>query len=76
MDWQSIGAVGVALLCGVWVLWKFVQPFLPGYGGGCGSGCGSRGCGEEAPLDASGALLQIHRGDAEDAEKSKKGVKI
>ena len=50
MDWQSILAIFVALVCGVWVLGQFIRPFLSGQGGACGGGCGSKGCkGETLP---------------------------
>lgn len=35
MDWQTPIAAGVALLCGLWALWKFVRPFLIKESGGC-----------------------------------------
>ena len=41
MDWQSILAIGVAVLCGVWAVWRFVRPFVPGRAGctGCVVDC-------------------------------------
>ena len=44
MDWQSILAIGVAVLCGVWAVWRFVQPFVPGRAGcaNCMANCDVR----------------------------------
>ena len=42
MDWQSIVAVGVAIVCGLWAAWKFISPFLADAGGGISCGCGGR----------------------------------
>lgn len=42
MDWQSIVAVGVAVACGFWAAWKFINPFLADAGGRFSCGCGGR----------------------------------
>ena len=57
MDWQSILAIFVALVCGVWVLGQFIRPFLSGQGGACG--CGSGGCREETLSAPPADLLRI-----------------
>ena len=56
MDWQSILAIGMAVLCGVWAVWRFVQPFVSGRAGctGCVADCRlgkARRTGVAAPED-------------------------
>lgn len=43
MDWQTLAAIGLVLLSGVWMAWHFVRPFC------------ARRCGGEPDDD----LLQI-----------------
>ena len=45
MDWQSILAIGVAVLCGLWTLQRFVQPFAAKNAGcnACGTGANCNG---------------------------------
>jgi hypothetical protein len=47
-DWQTIIAISIAVLAGIWALYMFLAPFIaslrPPEPGGCSGGCG---CGHE-----------------------------
>ena len=58
MDWQSILAIGMAVLCGVWAVWRFVQSFVPGRAGcsGCMADCRIR---QAKGIDVASASRQL-----------------
>ncbi|MBT4502580.1 MAG: hypothetical protein HOC74_32915 [Gemmatimonadetes bacterium] len=53
MDWQTISAIGISLLCGAWVLYRWLRPFFDKETTGCNA-CES--CGTQK---GQGELLQI-----------------
>ena len=48
IDWQSVIAIAIAVLAGIWALYMFIAPFIaalaPSKPGHCAGGCG---CGHE-----------------------------
>lgn len=44
MDWQTIAAVGISLLCGAWVLYRWLRPFFDREANSCDAceSCGSQ----------------------------------
>ena len=44
VDWQTVIAVGIALFCSVWVLWRWSRPLFKKEGTGCSlcDECGER----------------------------------
>jgi len=44
VDWQTIAAVGISLLCGAWVLYRWLRPFFDREANSCDAceSCGSQ----------------------------------
>jgi len=53
MEWQTVASVGIATLCGIWVLWRWLRPLLGKRGGGCTL------CDECSVRDHSRTLMRI-----------------